>query len=152
MPTYEYECEACGHEMEVFHSIMAKPLRKCPKCGKSKLKRLIGTGAGVIFKGSGFYETDYRSDNYKAGAKAETDKSSGKSEGSGGKDGAKGGAADTASSKSDGAASKGDASNSKSDSATGKSDSGSAKADTSSHKAETSKSSESKSRGSKKGK
>lgn len=73
MPTYEYICDACGHELEEFQSMSAKPLRKCPDCGKLKLKRLIGTGAGIIFKGSGFYETDYRSDGYKEAAKAETD-------------------------------------------------------------------------------
>ena len=60
MPTYEYECERCGHTMEAFQSMTDKPLRKCPKCGKLKLQRLIGAGAGIIFKGSGFYETDYK--------------------------------------------------------------------------------------------
>ena len=74
MPTYEYLCGACDHTFEEFQSITAKPLRKCPACGKPKLKRLIGTGAGVIFKGSGFYETDYRSESYKKGEKAEKDK------------------------------------------------------------------------------
>jgi len=69
MPTYDYRCSACGHEFEEFQSITAPPLRKCPKCGKGKLVRLIGTGAGVIFKGSGFYETDYRSEGYKKAAK-----------------------------------------------------------------------------------
>lgn len=78
MPTYEYVCDACGHEMEEFQSITAKPLKKCPECGKSKLRRLMGTGAGIIFKGSGFYETDYRSDSYKKAAKADSE--SGKSE------------------------------------------------------------------------
>lgn len=72
MPTYEYVCAQCGHELEEFQSITAKPLRKCPQCKKLSLKRLIGTGAGIIFKGSGFYETDYRSDNYKKAAKKET--------------------------------------------------------------------------------
>ncbi|MBL7153935.1 MAG: zinc ribbon domain-containing protein [Phycisphaerae bacterium] len=71
MPTYEYVCESCGGELERFESITARPLRKCPKCGKNKLKRLIGTGAGIIFKGSGFYETDYRSESYKKGAESE---------------------------------------------------------------------------------
>ncbi len=71
MPTYEYVCDACEHGFEEFQSITAKALRKCPVCGKSKLRRLIGTGAGVIFKGSGFYETDYRSDSYKSAAKAD---------------------------------------------------------------------------------
>lgn len=76
MPTYEYVCEACRHEFEKFQSITAKTLRKCPECGKPKLKRLIGIGAGVIFKGSGFYETDYRSESYKKAEKAEKDASS----------------------------------------------------------------------------
>jgi len=71
MPTYEYTCQYCGHEFEQFQSITAKPLTKCPKCSKKRLKRLIGTGAGVIFKGSGFYQTDYRSDSYKKAEKSE---------------------------------------------------------------------------------
>ena len=74
MPTYEYACEACKHEFEEFQSITAAPLMKCPKCGKPRLKRLIGTGGGVIFKGSGFYQTDYRSESYKKGAEAEKPK------------------------------------------------------------------------------
>lgn len=68
MPTYEYACTECNHHFDEFQSITAKPLRKCPQCGKSSLKRLIGTGAGFIFKGSGFYCTDYRSDGYKQAA------------------------------------------------------------------------------------
>jgi len=72
MPTYDYQCQACGHTFDEFQSMSAKPLKKCPACGKLKLKRLIGTGAGVIFKGSGFYETDYRSDSYKKAAEAES--------------------------------------------------------------------------------
>lgn len=60
MPTYEYECDVCGHEFEEFQSMSDKPLKKCPSCGKNKLQRLIGAGAGIIFKGSGFYETDYK--------------------------------------------------------------------------------------------
>ncbi len=76
MPTYEYQCSNCGHEFEEFQSITASPLRKCPECGKLRLKRLIGTGAGVIFKGSGFYETDYRSESYKKAAQAESKSSS----------------------------------------------------------------------------
>ncbi len=71
MPTYDYECNACGHKFELFQSITAKPVRRCPKCGRPSAKRLIGTGAGVIFRGSGFYATDYRSDSYKSAAKAE---------------------------------------------------------------------------------
>ncbi len=90
MPTYEYVCDACEHQFEEFQSITAKALRKCPACGKSKLRRLIGTGAGVIFKGSGFYETDYRSESYKSAAKADkpggSDTSSKPSESSTGKD------------------------------------------------------------------
>lgn len=61
MPTYEYRCEACEHEFEELQLITAKPLKKCPECGKRKLVRLIGMGSGVIFKGSGFYATDYAS-------------------------------------------------------------------------------------------
>lgn len=72
MPTYEYECQKCEHKFEEFQSITAKPLRKCPACGKQSLRRLIGTGAGIIFKGSGFYQTDYRSDSYRQAAKKET--------------------------------------------------------------------------------
>lgn len=60
MPTYEYECEACGHKFEQFQSMTDKVMRKCPKCKKLKLQRLIGSGSGIIFKGSGFYETDYK--------------------------------------------------------------------------------------------
>jgi len=69
MPTYDYLCASCNHKFEKFESMSANPSKKCPKCGKMQLKRLIGSGAGVIFKGSGFYETDYRSDNYKQGKK-----------------------------------------------------------------------------------
>lgn len=72
MPTYEYACEACGHRFEEFQSITAKPVSVCPKCGKKKVKRLISGGAGFIFKGSGFYETDYRSEAYKAAAKKDS--------------------------------------------------------------------------------
>jgi putative FmdB family regulatory protein len=79
MPTYEYECETCGETFDVFQSIKARPLRKaeCSKCGKVRsVRRLIGSGAAVLFKGSGFYETDYRSKSYTNAAKAERDKSS----------------------------------------------------------------------------
>lgn len=75
MPTYEYACEACKHEFEEMQSFADAPLTKCPKCGKKKLRRLFGTGAAVLFKGSGFYETDYRSESYKSGEKAEKDAS-----------------------------------------------------------------------------
>ena len=71
MPTYEYVCEGCGHEYERFQSIMASPDRTCPKCGKRKVRRKIGIGAGVLFKGTGFYETDYRSDGYSKAAEAD---------------------------------------------------------------------------------
>lgn len=72
MPTYDYKCDNCGHIFEHFQSITSKPLVKCPQCEKRKLKRLIGAGAGLIFKGSGFYQTDYRSDGYKSSAGKET--------------------------------------------------------------------------------
>lgn len=72
MPTYEYACKACKHTFEEFQSIKASPLKKCPECGKSALERLIGTGAALIFKGSGFYQTDYRSEAYKKSAEADT--------------------------------------------------------------------------------
>lgn len=72
MPTYPYECQKCGHTFEKFQSIQDKPVRTCPKC-KGRVKRLIGAGAGLIFKGSGFYITDYRSDSYKSSAKKEKD-------------------------------------------------------------------------------
>ena len=72
MPTYDYECRACGHAFEKFQSITADPVRKCPTCGENKVRRLIGTGGAVIFKGSGFYVTDYRSESYKSAAKADS--------------------------------------------------------------------------------
>ncbi|HOM18524.1 MAG TPA: zinc ribbon domain-containing protein [Thermoguttaceae bacterium] len=75
MPTYEYQCEACEHQFELFQSITAKPERRCPRCGRLKLRRLIGPGAAIVFKGSGFYKTDYRSESYKKAAAA--DKSNG---------------------------------------------------------------------------
>jgi putative FmdB family regulatory protein len=83
MPTYEYECQKCGETVEIFHSISEPARKKCPSCGKNELKRLIGAGAGFIFKGSGFYITDYRSDDYKAKAKAESEKKEGKKSESG---------------------------------------------------------------------
>ena len=72
MPTYDYECDACDHRFELYQSIVAEPEKKCPKCKKLKLRRLIGTGAAVVFKGSGFYQTDYRSDSYKKSAAADS--------------------------------------------------------------------------------
>ncbi|MEM9064681.1 MAG: zinc ribbon domain-containing protein [Planctomycetota bacterium] len=79
MPTYDYRCNGCGHEFELFQSMKDKPKRKCPECGQLKLERLIGTGGAVIFKGGGFYETDYRSESYKKGA--EKDKKATESKG-----------------------------------------------------------------------
>jgi putative FmdB family regulatory protein len=73
MPTYEYQCDACEHGFEEFQSMSEAALTKCPKCGKKKLRRLFGTGAAILFKGAGFYQTDYRSESYKAAAKAEQD-------------------------------------------------------------------------------
>lgn len=85
MPTYEYQCEECGTVTDIFHSITDKPLRKFRKkdnpncaCG-APVTRLVGRGAGIIFRGSGFYQTDYRSDSYKKAAKADSEKSSGSS-------------------------------------------------------------------------
>ncbi len=75
MPTYDYICDACGHEFEAFESIKADPQTICPTCHEARLRRKIGPGAAILFKGSGFYQTDYRSDSYKKGAEA--DKSSG---------------------------------------------------------------------------
>src|SRR6516162_10015127 len=74
MPTYEYQCDACDYNFDEFQSINDKPLKKCPKCGKPKLHRVFGAGAAIIFKGSGFYQTDYRSESYKSAAKAEQEK------------------------------------------------------------------------------
>lgn len=87
MPTYEYECAKCGKTFEVFQSMKDEPLKTCPnkKC-KGKVKRLLGTGAGLIFKGSGFYITDYRSEGYKQAAKKDSSSSSSSSSSSGGGD------------------------------------------------------------------
>jgi putative FmdB family regulatory protein len=79
MPTYDYQCEGCGHEFELFQPISEDPQRKCPECKKLKLRRMFGTGAAVVFKGSGFYQTDYRSDSYKKAAAAERTSGSDKS-------------------------------------------------------------------------
>jgi putative FmdB family regulatory protein len=80
MPTYEYECSACANRLEAFQSMSDPPLRKCPKCGKRRLKRLIGAGAGVIFKGTGFYTTDYRSSSYAASKKSDVEPAAAKKE------------------------------------------------------------------------
>lgn len=74
MPTYEYECGACGHRFEKFQTMTEKPLKKCPECGKTKAQRIISGGAGVLFKGSGFYQTDYRSKGYKESASKDVPK------------------------------------------------------------------------------
>ena len=82
MPTYDYRCRACGHSFEKYQPITGPAVRKCPVCGKSKVKRLIGAGAGIIFKGSGFYQTDYRSDSYRKAAEKEKTGSAGPSDSS----------------------------------------------------------------------
>lgn len=75
MPTYEYECQKCGHEFELLQSMKDAPRKTCPKC-RGRVKRLLGTGAGLLFKGAGFYATDYRKSSYKEAAKKETTASS----------------------------------------------------------------------------
>ena len=82
MPTYDYQCDACGHAWELFQKITDDPEKKCPDCKKNKARRLFGTGAAIMFKGSGFYETDYRSESYKKGASDEKKKTDGKDSGS----------------------------------------------------------------------
>jgi putative FmdB family regulatory protein len=79
MPTYDYVCDACQHKFELFQSIKDEAEKKCPQCRKLRLRRLFGTGAAIMFKGSGFYTTDYRSDSYKKGAKADSSASEGAS-------------------------------------------------------------------------
>ncbi len=76
MPTYDYVCDACEHEFELYQGINDPKKRKCPECGKLKLRRLLGTGAAVVFKGSGFYQTDYRSESYKKAKAADKPKDS----------------------------------------------------------------------------
>ncbi|NLF68842.1 MAG: zinc ribbon domain-containing protein [Candidatus Anammoximicrobium sp.] len=71
MPTYDYECSSCEYSFELFQSITEPVKRKCPRCGRKTLRRLFGTGAAILFKGSGFYQTDYRSESYKKGVEAE---------------------------------------------------------------------------------
>lgn len=80
MPTYDYRCNNCDHEFELFQSMKESPKRKCPECGQLKLERLIGTGGAVIFKGGGFYETDYRSESYKKAAESDKKAAEGKIE------------------------------------------------------------------------
>jgi putative FmdB family regulatory protein len=77
MPTYDYICDECGHEFEAYESIMAQPQADCPECKQAKLRRKIGPGAAILFKGSGFYQTDYRSDSYKKAAEADKSSSNG---------------------------------------------------------------------------
>ncbi|MDE0961039.1 MAG: zinc ribbon domain-containing protein [Planctomycetota bacterium] len=76
MPTYDYLCDGCGHGFELFQKVDAKLKKTCQECGQKKLRRLIGAGGGIIFKGSGFYETDYRSSEYKKRQKEESGSSS----------------------------------------------------------------------------
>jgi putative FmdB family regulatory protein len=71
MPTYDYVCDGCGHAFELFQSMTDAVKKTCPKCKKKKLRRLIGAGGAIMFKGSGFYKTDYRSESYKKGAAAD---------------------------------------------------------------------------------
>lgn len=99
MPTYEYECDACEHRFELFQTITEPVKRKCPACGRMKLRRLFGTGAAVLFKGSGFYQTDYRSEAYKKAAAAERSQGNGAS--SNGKSSDKGSSSNKAKAKSE---------------------------------------------------
>ncbi len=86
MPTYDYVCDACDHGFELFQSITEQRKRKCPECGRMKLRRLIGPGAAIVFKGSGFYKTDYRSESYRKAAAADRgDGAKSKDTGGGGK-------------------------------------------------------------------
>jgi putative FmdB family regulatory protein len=122
MPTYEYECQACLQRFDQWQSIKADPLTDCPKCaeGVGKLKRLIGPGAALLFKGSGFYLTDYRSDSYKKAAKAESPSTGGKSDG-----GSSGGSGDSGSSASPASGGSSASSGSSSSASSGSSSSGS---------------------------
>ena len=88
MPTYEYRCDQCGHQFDELQSFKDEPLKVCPKCHQESLRRLFGTGAAILFKGSGFYETDYRSESYKKAAKADQEAGA---KGSGGTNGTTGG-------------------------------------------------------------
>ncbi len=80
MPTYEYLCQACGHRFDVLQKITDEPLTKCPNCKRAKLKRVIGAGLGVIFKGSGFYTTDYKRSGANGSSKTSESKSESKTE------------------------------------------------------------------------
>ena len=89
MPTYDYVCQDCAHRLEIFQPMTESPKKKCPKCKKSKLQRQIGSGAAILFKGSGFYQTDYRSSSYTEGAKKDSGGESTKPAESGKSDSAK---------------------------------------------------------------
>ena len=99
MPTYDYVCDGCGHAFELFQSMTEQAKKTCPKCHKKKLRRLIGAGGAIMFKGSGFYKTDYRSDSYKKSAAADSS-SGGKPSGGDAKGGSSG--SDSGSKKSSG--------------------------------------------------
>jgi putative FmdB family regulatory protein len=86
MPTYDYVCDGCGHAFELFQSMTDAVKKTCPECKKKKLRRLIGAGGAIMFKGTGFYKTDYRSESYKKGAAADT---GGKADGGKAADGGK---------------------------------------------------------------
>lgn len=107
MPTYDYECTACGHTLEIFQGINDPKITKCPECGKNKLERQFGTGAAIVFKGSGFYQTDYRSDSYKKAAKADKPSDGESSSGGSKSDGKKSAGKKSASEKSGGETSAG---------------------------------------------
>ena len=98
MPTYEYQCTACRHEFERFQSITARAIRKCPRCGKARVNRLIGAGSGIIFRGNGFYQTDYRSESYRQAAEKDqsssTEKTPSKKKSGESKDGPRGSASE----------------------------------------------------------
>lgn len=108
MPTYEYVCDACGHSFDEFQTFSDDPLTKCPQCGKKRLRRLFGTGSAILFKGSGFYQTDYRSDSYKAGEKKERESQKSSESGTTSSNSGSNGAASANSSKTTSSASKSD--------------------------------------------